>query len=151
MLMFTRFSFGVISAMLYVCLSIFTKKIHHVLVIKCQALKARGILSGGAQAGDVQPEQYTLESYIGNEQMTSPPGQYPIPNANDQTSQYNFGSLSLEDNKEFLVVTRNSLDLLSSILDSGAEPALVKVKQLCFCDSHHLSVVHLIIYMSHRT
>lgn len=90
------------------------------------ALKARGILSGGVQAGDVQPEQYTLESYIGNEQMTSPPGQYPIPNANDQTSQYNFSSLSLEDNKEFLVVTRNSLDLLSSILDSGAEPALVK-------------------------
>lgn len=90
------------------------------------ALKARGILSGGAQAGDVQPEQYTLESYIGNEQMTSPPGQYPIPNANDQTIQYNFGSLSVEDNKEFLVVTRNSLDLLSSILDSGTEPALVK-------------------------
>lgn len=90
------------------------------------ALKARGILSGGAQAGDAHSEQYTLESYIGNEQMTSPPGQYPIPNANDQTSQYNFGSLSLEDNKEFLVVTRNSLDLLSSILDSGAEPALVK-------------------------
>ncbi|KAL8146976.1 hypothetical protein AgCh_004626 [Apium graveolens] len=90
------------------------------------ALKARGILSGGAQTGDVRPEQYTLESYIGNEQMTSPPGQYPIPNANDQTSEYNFGSLSLEDNKEFLVVTRNSLDLLSSILDSGAEPAFVK-------------------------
>ncbi|KAK1390495.1 hypothetical protein POM88_018673 [Heracleum sosnowskyi] len=58
--------------------------------------------------------------------MTSPSGQYPIPNANDQTSQYNFDSLYLEDNKEFLVVTRNSLDLLLSILDSGAELALVK-------------------------
>lgn len=114
-------------------------------------MKARGILSGGEQAGDVQPEQYTLESYIGNEQMTSPPGQYPIPNANDPTTHYSFGSLSLEDNKEFLVVTRNSLDLLSSILDSGAEPELVKVKQLLFCDSHHFFVVHLIICMSHRT
>lgn len=70
-----------------------------------------------------------MESYVGNEQITLPPGEYPIPDANDQTSQYNFGSLSLEDNKEFLVVTRNSLDLLSSILDSGTEPALVKVKQ----------------------
>lgn len=99
---------------------------------KCQSLKTREI-PGDAQTGNFQPEQYTLESYVNSEQLMSPPEQYPIPGADDHTSPFNYGNVSVEENKEFLVVTRNSLDLLSSILNSGPEPTLVKVSNSFLC------------------
>ncbi|CAK9150002.1 unnamed protein product [Ilex paraguariensis] len=88
-------------------------------------LKTRGTPQG-AQDG----MQYTLESYV-NQQPMSPPERYPIPDtglrgSDDNTFAYSYASQSIEDNKELIVVTRNSLDLLSSILNSETEPKPIK-------------------------
>jgi hypothetical protein len=39
----------------------------------------------------------------------------------------NYRNLSVEEKKEYLVITRNSLELLSSILDAEMEPKPLKV------------------------
>lgn len=80
--------------------------------------------------GNLPPTQYSLESYI-NQEPLSPSESYPIPETGlhgaDRTSfAYNYGSLSVDEKKEFLVVTRNSLDLLSSILNTETEPKPIK-------------------------
>lgn len=72
----------------------------------------------------------TLDSYV-NQQPMSPPDNYPIPDTDlhhgDHTTYpFTYGGESVEEKKELLLVTRNSLDLLSSILNSGAEPIPIK-------------------------
>lgn len=74
--------------------------------------------------------QYALESF--DQQLLSPPERYPLPNAglHDADSSalpFNYRSLSVEEKKEFLVITRNSVELLSSILNSETEPKPLKV------------------------
>ncbi|KAJ4954784.1 hypothetical protein NE237_011567 [Protea cynaroides] len=66
-----------------------------------------------------------------HQQPLSPPERYPIPDLDphgiDHTViGYHGGSLSVEEKKEFLVVTRNSVDILFSILNSQAEPKPLK-------------------------
>lgn len=82
------------------------------------------------QEGDSSPPQYSLESYAHQEPIY-PPEAYPMPEGrlhdrNNAVFPYNPLSLSDEEKEEFLVVARNSLELLSSILDVEAEPKLLK-------------------------
>ncbi|KAK6780654.1 hypothetical protein RDI58_022838 [Solanum bulbocastanum] len=70
--------------------------------------------------------QYPLESHM-NEQLLSPPESYPIPDMGMQNhEQTSYIGESIEEKKEFLVVTRNSLEILSSILNSDVEPKPIK-------------------------
>ncbi|KAL6214540.1 hypothetical protein ACLB2K_013972 [Fragaria x ananassa] len=71
--------------------------------------------------------QSTLESYM--EEPMPPPERYPVPDtgfhdANDREFRYNY--LSVEEKKECLVVARNSLELLSSILNAETDPKPLK-------------------------
>lgn len=73
---------------------------------------------------------YTLESYV--EQPLSPPGSYPIPemglhNADRSATPFDLQIPSVEEEKNFLVITRNSLELLASILNTETEPKPLKV------------------------
>lgn len=74
---------------------------------------------------------YTLESYA-HEYPVDPPERYPIPEAElhhlDDAAAFssNYQHISIEEKKEHLVVARNSLELLSSILNSEAEPKPLK-------------------------
>ena len=75
--------------------------------------------------------QHTLESYV-HQQPLSPPESYPIPETeyygeNHTPLGYNTGSPSVEEKNECLVTTRNSLELLSSILNADTEPKPIKV------------------------
>ncbi|XP_049406668.1 TOM1-like protein 2 [Solanum stenotomum] len=70
--------------------------------------------------------QYPLESHM-NEQLLSPPESYPIPDMGMRNhEQTTYIGESIEEKKEFLVVTRNSLEILSSILNSDVEPKPIK-------------------------
>ncbi|XP_070045501.1 TOM1-like protein 2 isoform X2 [Nicotiana tomentosiformis] len=70
--------------------------------------------------------QYPLESHM-NEQLLSPPESYPIPNTGSRNHEHTaYIGESIEEKKEFLVVTRNSLEILSSILTSEVEPKPIK-------------------------
>lgn len=70
--------------------------------------------------------QYPLESHM-NEQLLSPPESYPIPDIGMRNhEQTTYIGESIEEKKEFLVVTRNSLEILSSILNSDVEPKPIK-------------------------
>ncbi|XP_055813146.1 TOM1-like protein 2 [Solanum dulcamara] len=70
--------------------------------------------------------QYPLESHM-NEQLLSPPESYPIPDTGLQNHEHTtYIGESIEEKKEFLVVTRNSLEILSSILNSDVEPKPIK-------------------------
>ncbi|KAK9704833.1 hypothetical protein RND81_07G014000 [Saponaria officinalis] len=85
-------------------------------------------LKGRAMSSHVDEEtfpamHYSLESYI-DQQPVSPPESYPIPGSEaDGASDvpYIYGSLSTEQKKEFLEITRNSLEVLSSLLSSTSE------------------------------
>ncbi|GAB2254423.1 hypothetical protein Droror1_Dr00022232 [Drosera rotundifolia] len=70
---------------------------------------------------------YTLDSYIGQEPI-SPPESYPIPADTEVevASGTNFGNLSVEQKKEFLEITHNSIEVLSSLLNSVEKPDLAK-------------------------
>ncbi|KAG8640199.1 hypothetical protein MANES_13G034700v8 [Manihot esculenta] len=73
---------------------------------------------------------YSLESYV-HQQPLSPPERYPVSDTrfddyNRTTLGYNVGTLSAEEKNEFLVTTRNSLELLSSILNAETEPKPIK-------------------------
>lgn len=73
---------------------------------------------------------YNLESYV--EQPLSPPGSYPIPevglhNVDRSATSFDLQIQSDEEKKEFLVITRNSLELLTSILNTETEPKPLKV------------------------
>ncbi|XP_073155736.1 TOM1-like protein 2 [Henckelia pumila] len=72
---------------------------------------------------------HNLESYLGPQPLT-PPERYPVPPTaleNEEDAAFmHYGFQSIEENKEFLVVTRNSLDILCSILNSETEPKPIK-------------------------
>ncbi|XP_042513221.1 TOM1-like protein 2 [Macadamia integrifolia] len=66
-----------------------------------------------------------------HQQPFSPPERYPFPHLDphgmDHTDiAYHGGSHSVEEKKEHLVIARNSIDILSSILNSQAEPKPLK-------------------------
>lgn len=66
-----------------------------------------------------------------NEQLLSPPESYPIPHTGLRNHEHTaYIGESTEEKKEFLVVTRNSLEILSSILTSEVEPKPIKVTLL---------------------
>lgn len=84
-------------------------------------LKRRG-MSSQVEDGTFPPMQHSWESYMDN---ISAPESYPIPDtesngASGVSLHYNY-SLSPEQKKEFLEVTRNSLEVLSSLLNSATE------------------------------
>ena len=60
-----------------------------------------------------------------------PPDRYPVPDSGfhgeDNATFHFYGSQSVEEKKEILEITRNSLDILSSILNSETEPKPMKV------------------------
>ncbi|KAK6259956.1 VHS domain - like 1 [Theobroma cacao] len=75
------------------------------------------------------PLHYTLESYM--EEPLPPPENYPVNNtglhgSDLSTFAYNNGSLSVEQKKELFEVTRNSLEVLSSMLNTDTEPKPTK-------------------------
>ncbi|XP_059298064.1 TOM1-like protein 2 [Lycium ferocissimum] len=71
--------------------------------------------------------QYPLDSHM-NEQLLSPPESYPIPDTGSRNHEHTtyIGDEPIEGKKEYLVVTRNSLEILSSILNSEVEPKPIK-------------------------
>lgn len=75
------------------------------------------------------PMQRNLESYLGQQQL-SPAENYPVPSsgaANEEVPSFiSYGIQSNEQKKELLLIARNSLDILSSILNSDTEPKPVK-------------------------
>lgn len=120
-----------------------------------QSLKERSV-PPPVEDGNLPPTQYSLESYI-NQEPLSPSESYPIPETGlhgaDRTSfAYNYGSLSVDEKKEFLVVTRNSLDLLSSILNTETEPKPIKVIHSLLMFHSPLSVslaLTMVLYFRH--
>jgi len=108
-----------------------------------QSLKGRGIPPPLVQEGNSPPMEYSLESYV-HQQPLSPPGTYPIPDTGmhdtDGTAfPLNYRNLSVEEKKEYLVITRNSLELLSSILDAEMEPKPLKVLLWLITTKQYLS------------
>ncbi|CAK7346394.1 unnamed protein product [Dovyalis caffra] len=94
------------------------------------SLKERSLPVPPVEDGSSFPMPYSLESYVHQEPL-SPPESYPIPDtglhgADHGTLSYNFGVLSIEEKNEMLVTTRNSLELLSSILNADTEPKPIK-------------------------
>ncbi|XP_011028806.1 PREDICTED: TOM1-like protein 2 [Populus euphratica] len=94
------------------------------------SLKERSLPPPPVEDGSPFPMQYSLESFVHQEPL-SPPGNYPIPDmglhgADHNTLPYNFGGLSIKEKNETLVTTRNSLELLSSILKAETEPKPIK-------------------------
>ncbi|XP_042517381.1 TOM1-like protein 2 [Macadamia integrifolia] len=85
-------------------------------------LKNRDIL------GSMQDEENSMPIYDSlspdvHEQPLSPPERYPIPdleprNIDHTDIAYHVGRFSAEEKKEFILITRNSIDILSSILNS---------------------------------
>ncbi|XP_068320089.1 TOM1-like protein 2 [Pyrus communis] len=83
-----------------------------------------------AQEGASPSLQSTLESYVHD--PLSPPERYPVPDtglhggANHSDFPFNYQNIAVEDKKELLVVARNSLELLSSILNTETDPKPLK-------------------------
>ncbi|XWS36434.1 hypothetical protein CRYUN_Cryun20dG0085800 [Craigia yunnanensis] len=79
--------------------------------------------------GNSPPLHHTLESYL--EESLPPSENYPFNNTglhgtNHSTFAYDYGSLSVEQKKELFEVTRNSLEVLSSMLNTETEPKHIK-------------------------
>ncbi|KAH8509416.1 hypothetical protein H0E87_011253 [Populus deltoides] len=94
------------------------------------SLKGRSLPAPPVEDGSSFPMQYSLESFVHQDPL-SPPESYPIPDtglhgADHGTLPYNSGGVSIEEKNETLVTTRNSLELLSSILNAETEPKPVK-------------------------
>ncbi|CAL1357041.1 unnamed protein product [Linum trigynum] len=91
------------------------------------SLKERSMLADG----NAPLMQYSLESYL-DRQPLSPPGSYPVPDSGvppgfeHATFRENYHGLSVEEKNEVIVTTRNSLELLSSILNAEADPIPIK-------------------------
>ncbi|CAG7867507.1 hypothetical protein BRARA_I05418 [Brassica rapa] len=72
--------------------------------------------------------QSSLESLMQRPVPVPPPGSYPVPNQEHGHGDdgggldYNFGNLSIKDKKEQIEITRNSLELLSSMLNTEGKP-----------------------------
>ncbi|CAI0434435.1 unnamed protein product [Linum tenue] len=88
-----------------------------------QSLKERSMLADG----NAPPMQYSLESFL-DHQPLSAHGSYPVPDSGvppgfeRATFPQNYHGLSVEEKGEVIVTTRNSLELLSSILNAETEP-----------------------------
>ncbi|XP_057517635.1 TOM1-like protein 2 [Amaranthus tricolor] len=69
------------------------------------------------------PVQYSLESYI-DENAVLPPESYPVPGSesNGLSNVMLPHTYSSEQKKEFLEITKNSLEVLSSLLNSEVDP-----------------------------
>ncbi|KAG6437885.1 hypothetical protein SASPL_102816 [Salvia splendens] len=82
-----------------------------------------------AQEESFPSDQRNLESYLGEQQL-APSERQSIPNsgaANEEVPSFiTYGFQSNEEKKEHLLVARNSLDILSSILNSDTEPKPIK-------------------------
>ena len=77
---------------------------------------------------------YSLESHVPEDSL-DPPESYPVPVAplhamSGSALSSNPRSLSVEEKKEHLVIARNNLELLCTIVNFGAEPKLLKVNFL---------------------
>lgn len=99
-----------------------------------QTLQERN-LPQAVEDGNSPHMQRSLESYI-HQQPLAPPERYPIPetdfnDANSSAFVYDSGNLSVEQKNEYLVTTRNSIELLSSILNAESEPKAIKVISFC--------------------
>ncbi|XP_010419009.1 PREDICTED: uncharacterized protein LOC104704659 [Camelina sativa] len=69
------------------------------------------------------PGQTSLESLMQRPVPVPPPGSYPVQDrGDDEGLDYNFGNLSIEDKKEQIEITRNSFELLSSMLNIEGKP-----------------------------
>ncbi|CAF2105520.1 unnamed protein product [Brassica oleracea var. botrytis] len=72
--------------------------------------------------------QSSLESLMQRPVPVPPPGSYPVPNQEQARGDdgggfdYSFGNLSIKDKKEQIEITRNSLELLSSMLNTDGKP-----------------------------
>lgn len=80
--------------------------------------------------GTLPPMHYSLESYL-DQQPLSPSEGYPLPSTESNGTSgislpYNYGSLSAEQTREFLEITRNSLEVLSSLLSSTEETSVTE-------------------------
>ncbi|KAI7730459.1 hypothetical protein M8C21_000929 [Ambrosia artemisiifolia] len=80
----------------------------------------------GSQSGNPSHGHQSMESLVYQQPMPAP-DRYPLPDIDlmgleDDTVPYTYGGQSVEQKKELLLVGRNSLELLSSILHSGMEP-----------------------------
>ncbi|XP_027096543.1 TOM1-like protein 2 [Coffea eugenioides] len=84
------------------------------------SLKTR-TLPSGLPDGNMPRMQYPLETYMDQDPL-SPPESYPMPDAglhHSENATYNgYAGKSVEEKRESLAVTRNTLDLFSSILNS---------------------------------
>lgn len=70
-----------------------------------------------------------------------PPGSYPVPNREQARGvndglDYNFGNLSINDKKEQIEITRNSLELLSSMLNTEGKQNHTEVISALFTHSN---------------
>ncbi|XP_058766477.1 TOM1-like protein 2 [Vicia villosa] len=96
------------------------------------SLKGRGE-SLDTAGGNSPPIPYATESHT-YQQSLNPPERYPVPEAGlralalDDSEAFftDHQPVSVEEKKEHLVVARNSLEVLSSILNSEAEPKPLK-------------------------
>ncbi|MED6110768.1 hypothetical protein PIB30_045870 [Stylosanthes scabra] len=85
-------------------------------------------VGGGSSPG----VPHTLESYMQQQGLElDPPSSYPVPEAglvsmDDLAFSSSHQHMSTEEKKELLVVARNSLELLSSIINSEPEPKTLK-------------------------
>lgn len=92
-------------------------------------LKQKGLPSH-MDDGTLPTMQYPIDSYLGQEPL-NPPESYPVPDAgldenSGATYQRSYGGLSAEEKKEFMEITRNSLEVLSCMLNSSDEPNVAK-------------------------
>lgn len=106
-----------------------TEDLHYLPVFwqTYENLKRRGMPSE-VEDGTLPPMQYSLESYL-DEQPLYTSESHPIADSNGASGAsvpYDYGSLSAEQTKEFLEVTKNSLEVLSSLLSSTAEPSVTE-------------------------
>lgn len=94
--------------------------------------------------------QSSLETLMQRPVPVPPPGSYPVPNQQQARGDdgggldYNFGNLSIKDKKEQIEITRNSLELLSSMLNSEGKPNNTEVISLMQTYSMCVSVASFI-------
>ncbi|CAA7026450.1 unnamed protein product [Microthlaspi erraticum] len=87
------------------------------------SLEGENVLNARGEE-DSMAGQSSLESLMQRPVPVPPPGSYPVPNQeqargeDDDGVDYNFGNLSIKDKKEQIEITRNSLELLSSMLNT---------------------------------
>lgn len=97
-----------------------------------QSLKARGSPFSLQEDVNLEPLYSSMESGPVQQPLPLPEG-YPKNSILDQQSlAYHGVPLSMEGKKEFLAVTRNCIELLSSMLNSESQNKPVKVIPLSF-------------------